>query len=161
MVDIDSQANRRNQIIEAVKKVTGERRVLNCCTFRTEGSKSAIKTAGKGIGMTPEETAYIANMIPVERGFNWSIHDCVYGNEEENRKPIKEFVDECNKYPNLLKVAEKIEGLICGRGIHASAVYLFNEDFLEHNARMKAPNGVYTTQFNMDDSNEMSGLKMD
>lgn len=160
-VDIDSQANRRNQIIEAVKKVKGERKVLNCCTFKTEGSKSAIKTAGKGLGMLPEETDYIANMIPITRGFNWSLHDCLYGNEEEGRKPIKEFIDECAKYPKLLQVAMGIEGLICGRSIHASAVYLFNDDFLEHNARMKAPNGVYTTQFNMADSDYQSGLKMD
>ena len=54
-----------------------------------------------------------------------------------------------------------IEGLICGRSIHASAVYLFNEDFLAHNARMKAPNGIYITQFNMKDSDYCSGLKMD
>ena len=74
---------------------------------------------------------------------------------------IKEFIDECAKYPKLLQVAMGIEGLICGRSIHASAVYLFNDDFLEHNARMKAPNGVYTTQFNMADSDYQSGLKMD
>ena len=38
---------------------------------------------------------------------------------------------------------------------------LFNEDFLAHNARMKAPNGIYITQFNMKDSDYCSGLKMD
>ena len=161
MVDLDSQANRRLQILEGVKKRKGERKVLNCCTFKTEGSKNAIKTAGKGLGLSPEETSYIANMIPITRGFNWSLSDCINGNEEQGRKPIKEFIDECSKYPSLLKVAMGIEGLICGRSIHASAVYLFNEDFLEHNARMKAPNGIYITQYNMKDSDYMSGLKED
>ena len=61
----------------------------------------------------------------------------------------------------LLDIAMGIEGLICGRSIHASAVYVFNEDFIAHNARMKAPNGVLTTQFNMADSDECGGLKMD
>lgn len=160
-VDIDTQANRRTQIIEAVKARRGERKVLNCCTFKTEGSKSAILTAGRGLGLDPEVTSYIANMIPVTRGTTWSLRDCINGNVEEERKPVREFVNECEKYPELLEVAMSIEGLINGRSIHASAVYLFNEDFLEHNARMRAPNGTYTTQFNMKDSDYQSGLKMD
>lgn len=160
-VDIDSQANRRGKIIEAVKKKKGERRVLNCCTYKTEGSKSAIKTAGKGLGYSSDAMAHIAGMIPITRGFNWTLKDCVYGNEEEDRKPLTEFINECNKYEGLLETALKIEGLICGRSIHASAVYIFNNDFIEQNARMCAPNGVSTTQYNMKASDYMGGLKMD
>lgn len=160
-VDIDTQRNRRKQIIEAVKKRKGERKVLNSCTFKTEGSKSAVITAARGLGIDNDTAQYIANLIPITRGFTWSIHDCIYGNEEEERKPVIEFVNEIKKIPNLLETALNIEGLISGRSIHASAVYLFNDDFTEHNARMKAPNGTYITQFNMCDSNYTSGLKMD
>ena len=160
-VDIDSQRNRRNQIIEAVKKRKGDRRVLNCCTFKTEGSKSAVLTAARGLGIDNDIAQYIANLIPITRGFTWSIHDCLYGNEEEERKPVKEFINEIEKIPGLLETAQSIEGLISGRSIHASAVYLFNTDFVEHNARMKAPNGVYITQFNMADSDYQGALKMD
>lgn len=160
-VDIDTEKSKRMKIIEAVKARKGERKVLNCCTFKTEGSKSAIITAGRGLGLDSDITQYLSNMIPVTRGNTWSIKDCLYGNEEEDRKPQTEFAKECKKYPNLLETAQAIEGLICGRSIHASAVYLFNDDFLEHNARMKAPNGVYITQFNMKGSDYCSGLKMD
>lgn len=160
-VDIDTEQSKRMKIIEAVKARKGERKVLNCCTFKTEGSKSAIITAGRGLGLDSDTTQYLSNMIPVTRGFTWSIHDCLHGDEEKERKPQKEFANEARKYPRLLETAQAIEGLICGRSIHASAVYLFNEDFLAHNARMKAPNGVYTTQFNMKDSDYCSGLKMD
>lgn len=160
-VDIDTQRNRRKQIIEAVKKRKGERHVLNSCTFKTEGSKSAVITAARGLGIDNDTAQYIANLIPITRGFTWSIHDCIYGNEEEERKPVIEFVNEIKKIPNLLETALNIEGLISGRSIHASAVYLFNDDFTEHNARMRAPNGVYITQFNMKDSDTQGGLKMD
>ncbi len=160
-VDIDTQRNRRKQIIEAVKKRKGERKVLNSCTFKTEGSKLAVITAARGLGVDNDVSQKIANLIPITRGFTWTIHDCLYGNEEEERKPVIEFVNEIKQIPNLLETALNIEGLICGRSIHASAVYLFNDDFTEHNARMKAPNGTYITQFNMCDSNYTSGLKMD
>lgn len=160
-VDIDTQQNRRAQIIEAVKQKRGERKVLNCSTFKTEGSKSAILTAGRGLGIEADITSYLANLIPITRGFTWTLNDCVYGNEEEERKPVQEFINECRNHPGLLDTAMSIEGLVSGRSIHASAVYLFNEDYLEHNAMMKAPNGVHITQFNMKDSDYCSGLKMD
>lgn len=160
-IDVDSQQSKRSQIIQAVKERKGERKVLNACTFKTEGSKSAILTAGRGLGLDPDVTAYLANMIPITRGFTWSLSDCLYGNKEEKRKPVTEFASECVKYDQLLETALGIEGLINGRSIHASAVYLFNEDFLAHNARMRAPNGSFVTQFNMKDSDYCSGLKMD
>ena len=151
-IDIDTAANRRKQIIEAVKKRKGERYVLNCCTFKTEGSKSAIHTTCRGMDIDVDVSHYIANMIPVTRGFTWTLSDCMYGNAEEDRKPIKEFINEVAKYPNLIETAMKIEGLVCGRSMHASAVYVFNEDFTAHNARMKTPSGEYVTQFSMYDS---------
>lgn len=160
-VDIDTQQDRRLKIIEAVKRRRGERKVLNCSTFKTEGSKSAIITSGRGLGLDSDITQYLSNLIPVTRGQTWSLHDCLYGNEEKERQRQTEFANEVKKYDKLLETAMTIEGLICGRSIHASAVYLFNEDFLAHNARMKAPNGIYITQFNMKDSDYCSGLKMD
>lgn len=148
-VDLDSQANRRDKIINAIKAKRGENKVLNCCTFKTEGAKSAIISSCRGLGIDNDEAQYIASLIPVTRGFTWGIKDCLEGNEEEDRKPVTEFINECNNYPGLLETAQTIEGIVCGRSIHASAVYLFNDDFNVHNAMMKAPNGVWTTQWNM------------
>lgn len=118
-------------------------------------------TAARGLDIDNDTAQYIANMIPITRGFTWPLKDCVEGNVEEDRAPITEFINEIKKIPNLLDTALKIEGLVNGRSIHASAVYIFNEDFIEHNARMKAPNGTYITQYNMKCSDYMSGLKMD
>ena len=160
-VDLDSQANRRAQILQAVKDKRGNNRVLNCCTFKTEGPKSAILTAARGLGISNDDAQFIANMIPVTRGATWTLHDCIYGNEEEERKPVTEFVNECANYPNLLDTALSIEGMVCGRSIHASAVYLFNDEYNLHNSMMKAPNGVPITQFNMKCSDYASGLKED
>lgn len=160
-IDLDTQRNKRSQIIEGVKNRKGERKVLNCCTFKTEGSKSGLLTAARGMGIDNDTSQYLANMIPITRGFTWSLSDVINGNEEEERKPVKEFINEIEKLPGLLETALSIEGLISGRSIHASAVYVFNDDFIEHNARMKAPNGTNITQFNMKDSDYLSGLKMD
>lgn len=160
-VDIDSQKNRREKIIQAVKDRKGENRVLNCCTFKTEGSKSSVITACRALGISPDVSIYLSSMIPVTRGQTWSLHDCIYGNVEKERKPVPGFEKEMRTYDDLLEISMGIEGLISGRSIHASAVYVFNEDYVKHNARMKAPNGVSITQFNMNDSDYCGGLKMD
>jgi len=100
-------------------------------------------------------------MIPSERGFVWPLNDVVYGDKEKERKPIKQFINEVNKYPNLLTIMLAIEGLVNKRSIHASGIYIYNNGFLEYNAMMKAPNGQEITQFNMNDSDYMGSLKYD
>lgn len=160
-VDLDSSANRRTKIFEAIRNKRGFNKALNCSTFKTEGSKSALLSAARGLGINNDIAQYLASLIPVTRGFTWSIEDCLYGNEEEGRKPVTEFINEISQYDRLLETTLALQGLICGRSIHASAVYLFNDDFNKHNALMKAPNGVYITQFNMKDSDYASGLKED
>lgn len=160
-IDIDSQASRRKTIIEALKIRFGERKVLNIVTFGTEGSRSALMTSARGLGLDHDTAQYLADFIPFERGANWSLSDCVYGDEEKERKPIKEFINEVNKYEHLLETAMNIEGLVTKRSIHASGVYIFKDDFIEQNARMKAPNGTYVTQFNMEHSDYLGGLKVD
>ena len=42
----------------------------------------------------------------------------VYGNPEKDRQPVKQFINEVNRYPGLLEIIEGIEGLVSRRGIH-------------------------------------------
>lgn len=161
-IDLDTQQSRRQQILQALRDYFGARRVLNICTFGTEGGRSAILTACRGLDVDNDEGQFLANLIPSERGSDWSLQDCIYGNKEEGRKPIKELINEMNKaHPNLIEVALGIEGLVNKRSIHASGVYIFQDDFVTQNAMMKSPNGQPTTQFNMNDSDYLGGLKCD
>lgn len=160
-VDIDTEASKRQAIIEATRRKYGYDRVLNICTFKTEGSKSAIQTAGRGLGIDSDITSYISGMIPVVRGNTTSLTVMVNGNEEENIKPNREFINECAKYENLLETAMSIEGIICGRSVHASGVIIFDQNFVKHNCLMRAPSGQPVTQWSMDDSSYCGGLKFD
>lgn len=160
-VDIDSEKSKRPAIIEATRKKFGEDKVLNICAFRTEGSKSAILTSARGLGIDNDESQYIATLIPSVRGKLSSLHEMVYGDEENGTKPNVEFINECNKYPRLLETAMAIEGLICGRTIHASGVIIFESPYTELNCMMKSPNKQPTTQWDMDDSTYCGGLKYD
>lgn len=167
-IDFDTPSSRRKNLLLATKNYFGDDKVLTIATFKTEGPKSAIATAGKGYrsdaypyGLSNDETAYLSSMIKYERGFAWSIRDTYYGNPEKEREPSREFKKQMDLYPGLLEIALRIEGIISGRSSHASGVYIYNKSFVNYNAMMKAPNGVPTTQFDMADSDYQGGLKFD
>ena len=84
-----------------------------------------------------------------------------YGDEENDIKPNVTFIDEINKYPKLWEVANRIEGLICGMGIHAGGVVFKDKDFTESSALMRAPDGTIVTQFELHDLEDVSEIKMD
>lgn len=160
-IDLDSQANKREQIIGALKKYFGEDRVLQVCTFGTEASKSAVQTAARGLGIDNDIAMYVSGLIPFERGASWELKDCVYGNPEKDRKAVTEFVNEINKHENWLTVAMKIEGIENKRSIHASGVIIFNEEYYKTNAMMTAPNGNHITQLSLEDCEAVSNVKFD
>ena len=160
-IDVDIEGVRRAQTLEHLRKVYGQNRVSNVATFKTEKSKSAIQTAARGLGIDIDEAAYISNLIPVERGAVYTLKQTYYGDEENGIAPTQAFVNEINKYPQLWEVAQRIEGLICGTGIHAGGVVFTDEDFTESSALMRAPDGTVITQFELHDLEDVSMIKMD
>ena len=160
-VDFDTEASKRALILRRLKEELGYKRILNIATFGTEKSKSALLTACRGLGIDNDTAEFIASLIPIERGFNWSLDDCYYGDEEKEKKPNKKFIYEIDKYDRLKNVAFGIEGLVNKRSIHASGVYIFSSDFTNWNVMMRAPSGQPITQFNMENSDYCGGMKYD
>lgn len=160
-IDVDSESAKRQEIFALMKEYFGVDNVLNTLTLKTEGTKSCTLTACKGWGLDNDTAQAIADMIPFERGANWSLKDCFEGNIEKNRAPVREFINAVAKYEGLKEIMLLIEGLVCGRSIHASAVYIFDKGYLEHNSKMKAPNGTDITAYNMTDSDWCGALKFD
>ena len=162
-IDVDSEGRRRPVVLEKIKEAAqadgGDSTCV--CTFGTLGTRSAILTAARGLGIDVDVAQYLATMIPQERGFLWPLKDCLEGNPENDRKPIKPLIEEFKKYPGFLEMTKAIEGLVCQMGIHACGLVVFNVPVYTYNAMMKAPNGTEVTQFDLGDTEYMGGLKMD
>lgn len=161
-IDTDIEGCRRAEVLNAFRRVYGQDRVANVATFRTEKSKSAILTAARGLGIDVDVAQYIASLIPADRGQLRTLDQCMYGDEENGFEPIKQFIYEMTKnYPELWEVAHKIEGLVCGTGIHAGGVIFVDEPFVNSTALMRAPDGTICTQFDLHDCEDCSLIKMD
>ena len=161
-IDTDIEGSKRAQVLQHLRDVYGEDRVANVATFRTEKSKSAILTAARGLGIDIDMAQYIASLIPADRGQLRGLDQCMYGDEEHEWAPIKQFVFEMTEnYPELWDVAHSIEGLICGSGIHAGGIIFVDEPFTESTGLMRAPDGTICTAFELHDCEDVSLIKID
>lgn len=161
-VDFDIEGGRRAAVLSKFREFYGEDRVANVATFRTEKSKSAVLTAARGLGIDVDIAQYIASLIPADRGQLRSLDQCMYGDTENEWAPIKQFVFEMTEnYPELWELAHRIEGLICGSGIHAGGVIFVDEPFTESTGLMRAPDGTICTAFELHDCEAASLIKYD
>ena len=160
-IDIDTESNKRTKIFNKVREYFNSigSDVVNVCTFGTEGSKSAIRTAGRSLDIEDSIVNYLSSMIPNERGFDLTLSQCYYG--DDDHKPIKEFVNEMDNHPKLKKLAFGIEGLITRLGVHAAGILILDGDPTEYNGIMKTSKNVVVSAYNLEDSEQMGGLKYD
>lgn len=161
-IDIDIEGSKRQVVLDAFRKLYGFDRVAGVLTLRTEKSKSAVLTAARGLGIDVDIAQYLASMIEADRGELRTLKQTFYGDEENGIKPNQQFVYEMtNNYPELWEVAQGIEGLCCGTGVHAGGIIFVDEPFIETTALMRSPKGEIITQLELHDSEYVSNIKYD
>lgn len=168
-IDLDLSPSKIQKIFQEIRKERGELGIIQVCTFGSETAKSAILTACRGYrsekypnGIDVEEAQYLSSLVPVERGFLWSIEDMIYGNQEKSRKPVTNFINAVEEYPDLLDIIINIQGLVNKRSSHASGVILFDEDKIyETSALMRTPTGALITQWDLKNQEAAGETKYD
>ena len=156
-VDLDSEGRQREAIINDVKETFGFDNVINSGTFTTEGTRSAVISAYKGIGLTMNDAQNALDILPD----GYSLKDAFYGNEKDDLKPVQKFIDEVEQHENLKKVMLGIEGVVSGRGSHASGVFVMPDGYVNHFGSMKTSSGLTITQFEAHDVEAVGGIKID
>ena len=160
-IDSDIEGSKRGKVLARLREYYGEDRVANVATFGTEGSKQAIATAIRGLGYDVDLSLYLSSLIPADRGKVRTLHQCYYGDEKNDFRPVYEFRKAMDDHEDIWKVAQKIEGLICRLGEHAGGIIFVDEPFTESTALMRAPNGDIITQFDLHDDEKVSLIKID
>ena len=168
-VDLDLCPSKRPLILQKIKEERGRgfdesidrvsRENLGCtliATFGTEGTRSTILTACRGYrsedypdGIDVDTAQYLSSLVPMERGFLWSINEVMNGDKDKGRKPVKPFINEINQYPGLVDIMLAIEGLINKRSSHASGVIMFDEDPYQFCSFMRTPKGEVITAYDL------------
>lgn len=167
-IDIDLASSIRPEIFRRIREERGELGCIQVVTFGTEKTKSAIQTICRGYryqdengvelypnGIDIDVAMYLSGLIPEERGFSWSVRDCVEGNPEKGRRPVNALIAELNKYPGLYDAIKSVEGCVNHRGIHASGTILYDPATIYDTAAImrsksdKGEQGVLTTCYDL------------
>ena len=161
-VDIDIEGGRRADVLKNFRRIYGEDRVANVLTLKTEKAKSAVQTACRGLGVDNDIAAYLSSFIQSDRGQQRSLKQTFYGDPDNGMSASSQFRFEMEEnYPEVWRVAQGIEGLINGCGIHAGGVIFVDEPFTESTALMRAPKGEIITQFDLHDAEDTGLIKYD
>lgn len=160
-VDFDIEGGKRTVVMNKFREVYGNNRVCNVATFGHEKSKAAIKTAARGLGMSVEDADYLSSLIPSDRGIQRSLHQCYYGDPDNDMKPVSQFVSTMKQHPKVWEVAQKIENLVCQLGQHAGGVVFFDEDITNTAGIMRTPEGTIVSCYELHDLEKISAIKYD
>lgn len=160
-IDCDFDPRKSTEIMEILRKHYGEDCVLNSMTYKRESLKSAILTACRGLGVSSDEAQGLSAMVPINRGHVYTLKECEEGDEEKGFAKEPALIEALKEYEGLYETVKRIEGLISGCGIHASAVYIFNKGYIKQNSLMRAPNGTKITCMDYRASDVRGALKFD
>ncbi len=152
-IDVDFCYERREEVIEYVKRKYGEKKVAQIITFGTMAARGSIRDVGRALNMPYGEVDFIAKKIPMSLGMTMS-------KALEVNKELKDLYDSDIKVKKLIDLALKVEGLPRHASTHAAGVLISKEEVTEY-VPLSRNKDIITTQFNMIELEELGLLKMD
>jgi DNA polymerase-3 subunit alpha len=153
-IDVDFCQNRRGEVIEYVTRKYGREQVAQIITFNTMAAKASIKDCGRAMDMPYGDVDRIAKLIPPTVGVTI---DAALESVDELRKAYETDA----QIRELIDTAKKLEGLVRGSGVHASAVVIAPRPLTELVPLNKTKNDEIVTAYDMKAVEKMGLLKMD
>ena len=152
-IDIDFCYERREEVIDYVKRKYGDDHVAQIITFGTMKAKAAIRDVGRVLDIPYNKVDKIAKEIPFDLGMtidkaleiNPTLRDLY-----ENDKETKEVID----------ISKQMEGMLRHASTHAAGVVISKKPIDEYVPLYKHQESI-STQFTMTTLEELGLLKMD
>ncbi|MGM0897284.1 MAG: DNA polymerase III subunit alpha [Bacillota bacterium] len=153
-IDIDFADHRRHEVVEYVAKKYGALQTAQIITFGTLSAKAVARDTARVFGFEAEEMEKISKLIPSRPGITLrealreskALESWIIGNEVRER---------------WFKTALKLEGLPRNSSIHAAGVILSPGPLVDYVPIEKGNDGIYITQWPMQELEAIGLLKMD
>jgi DNA polymerase-3 subunit alpha len=153
-IDVDFCQNRRGEVIDYVTRKYGREQVAQIITFNTMAAKAAIKDCGRALDMPYGDVDRVAKLIPATVGM--TIDQAL-----EDVPDLRKVYDGDTQVRELIDTAKKLEGLVRGSGVHASAVVIAPRALTELVPLNKTKNDEIVTAYDMKSVEKMGLLKFD
>ena len=153
-IDVDFCQNRRGEVIEYVTRKYGREQVAQIITFNTMAAKASIKDCGRAMDMQYSDVDRIAKLVPATVGMTLD-------RALEEVPDLRKIYDSEAQIRELIDTAKKLEGLVRGAGVHASAVVIAPRPLTELVPLNRTKNDEIVTAYDMKAVEKMGLLKMD
>jgi len=151
-IDIDFQDNRRDEVIDYVKKKYGEYSVCQIMTFGTFATRSAWRDTARIHGLSTSEINEVTKHLTSSK----TLPENLKGNEE-----LQKLLAVKKNLNFVYGIAIKIEGLPRHNSTHAAGVIISGGDLRAYTALAHGGTDVHLSQYEAGDLEAIGLLKMD
>jgi len=150
--DIDFCYNRREEVIDYVKRRYGEDKVAQITTFGTMAARAAVRDVGRALGMPYSTVDTVAKLIP--REMNITISDAL------KTKELSAIYESDEAVRRLLNISKSLEGMPRHASTHAAGVVITERPTYEYVPLSYSGTGI-VTQFDMNTDARLGLVKFD
>ncbi|MFM7734753.1 MAG: DNA polymerase III subunit alpha, partial [Alphaproteobacteria bacterium] len=156
-IDVDFCFERRDEVIEYVRKKYGDDRVAQIITFGTLKGKAALKDVGRVLDFTFADTDRLAKLYPAARqGNEFKLSQAL-----EMEPKLREVRDRGDREKKLFDYALKLEGLMRHHSKHAAGIVIAPRPLVETVPLCVDKEGAVLTQFPGGDVEKVGLIKFD
>ncbi len=159
-IDIDFCFERREEVIDYVRRKYGDKNVSQIITFGTMASKGVIRDVARALGIEYSQADMISKLIPVHQGKPMHLSEAL-----EKIPDLKDMNETGNEqFTELMKHAQVLEGLARHSSIHAAGIIIAPDDITNYAPLYQTEEKgqkVISTQFTMTGCETIGLLKMD
>ncbi len=166
-IDVDFCKDRRDEVIQYVRRKYGEAAVTNIMTLGTMKAKMAIKDVARAYEWPPEEAQALANLVPADPSGKTDLKVCLgmkpideKKNEYATVEAMKQRYEQDPRTRQVLDGALQMEKLGRSLGVHACGIIIAPGPVSSYVPVCKVKD-KFATQYNMSQVEKAGLLKMD
>jgi DNA polymerase III subunit alpha len=153
-IDIDFCYERREEVIDYVKKKYGSNNVCQIITFGTMAARAVIRDVGRVLKMSYSDVDRIAKLVPAQ--LNIKLEEALKTVPE-----LRELENKDEQHKKLMEYSRVLEGLARHASTHAAGVVITPEELTNYVPLYVTKDNDVTTQFDMKSLEKVGLLKMD
>ncbi|MGX9135558.1 DNA polymerase III subunit alpha [Rummeliibacillus sp. JY-2-4R] len=153
-IDVDFADYRRQEVIDYVAKKYGANYTSQIITFGTLSAKAVARDVARVFGFSNEELTQISSLIPSKVGVTLQV-------ALDQSEALRNFANESQIRKQWMSVALNLEGLPRNASTHAAGIVLCPEPIVNVAPIEKGNEGLYLTQWPMQEVESVGLLKMD
>ncbi|MDN3567716.1 DNA polymerase III subunit alpha [Paeniroseomonas aquatica] len=155
--DIDFCQDRRDQVIDYVRREYGQDRVAQIITFGKLQAKAAVRDVGRVLGMPYGQVDRVASLIPFNPAKPVTLAQAI-----ESEPRLQQLRDTDEQVARLLEIANQLEGLYRNASTHAAGVVIGRKPLIDIVPLYRDPRSEgLITQYSMKYVEQASLVKFD